>query len=63
MKASQRLCKFCISPYSKSLHRTIKRAFFGKENIMGEIIKEETATRTEEEIVLLTPMDAFKIIG
>lgn len=30
---------------------------------MEEIIKEETATKTEEEIVFLTPMDVSKIIG
>ncbi len=30
---------------------------------MEEIIKEETSTKTEEEIVFLTPMDVAKIIG
>ena len=30
---------------------------------MEEIIKEENATKTEEEIVFLTPMDVSKIIG
>ena len=30
---------------------------------MEEIIREETATKTEEEIVFLTPMDVSKIIG
>lgn len=30
---------------------------------MEEIIKDEIATKTEEEIVFLTPMDVSKIIG
>ena len=30
---------------------------------MEEIIKDETSTKTEEEIVFLTPMDVSKIIG
>ena len=30
---------------------------------MEEIIKEETATKTEDELVFLTPMDVSKIIG
>ena len=30
---------------------------------MEEIIKEENSTKTEEEIVFLTPMDVAKIIG
>ena len=30
---------------------------------MEEIIKDETTTKTEDEIIFLTPMDVSKIIG